>query len=104
LVLASFGEGLPVVIMEAMAMGRPIASTNVGGISELVIDDETGWLAPPGDPEQLAEVMKLALETSDEEMTAMGARGRERVLTMHDVRGEASKLKKLFERYATQSS
>ena len=104
LVLASFGEGLPVVIMEAMAMGRPIASTNVGGISELVIDDETGWLAPPGDPEQLAEVMKLALETSDEEMTAMGARGRERVLTMHDVRGEATKLKELFERYATQSS
>jgi glycosyltransferase involved in cell wall biosynthesis len=100
LVLASFGEGLPVVIMEAMAMARPIVSTDVGGVGELVIDGETGWLAPSGDPERLAEVMKLALETSDSELGAMGQRGRERVLRMHDARREAARLKELFERYA----
>ncbi len=100
LVLASFGEGLPVVIMEAMAMGRPIVSTDVGGVSELVIDGETGWLAPPGDPERLAQAMKLALEASDSELGAMGQRGRERVLRMHDARREAARLKELFERYA----
>jgi glycosyltransferase involved in cell wall biosynthesis len=104
LVLASFGEGLPVVIMEAMAMRRPIVSTDVGGISELVIEGETGWLSPPGDPERLAEAMKRALEIPDEELTKMGARGRERVLLMHDVQREAAKLKELFERYSTQSS
>jgi glycosyltransferase involved in cell wall biosynthesis len=104
LVLASFGEGLPVVIMEAMAMARPIVSTDVGGIRELVIDGETGWLAPAGDPEQLADAMKLALETSDQELTEMGERGRERVLRLHDVRREAAKLEQLFRRYATQSS
>lgn len=100
LVVASFVEGLPVVIMEAMAMGRPIVSTDVGGIAELVIDGETGWLVPPGDSQRLADAMKMALETSDEELTAMGTRARERVLRMHDVRHEAAKLRELFGRYA----
>lgn len=104
LVLASFGEGLPVVIMEAMAMGLPIVSTDVGGISELVIDGETGWLVPPGDPERLAEAMKLALEASDSELTAMGERARARVLHMHDGQREASRLKELFERYVHEKS
>jgi glycosyltransferase involved in cell wall biosynthesis len=102
LVVASYVEGLPVVIMEAMAMGRPIVSTNVGGISELVIDRETGWLVPPGDSERLAEAMKMALETSDEELTRMGTRARQRVLRMHDVRREAAKLRELFGRSARQ--
>jgi glycosyltransferase involved in cell wall biosynthesis len=96
LVLASFGEGLPVVIMEAMAMGLPVVSTDVGGISELVITDETGWLAPPGDAQQLAKVMKRALDATDAELIETGRRGRERVLRMHDVHREASSLKALF--------
>jgi len=100
LVLASFGEGLPVVIMEAMAMGRPIVSTDVGGISELVVNSDTGWLAPPGDPERLAEAMRLALGSSDDELAAMGQRGRERVLRMHDANHEAAKLHELFKHYA----
>jgi len=100
LLLASFGEGLPVVIMEAMAMGRPIVSTDVGGIGELVVDGETGWLAPSGDPERLAGAMRLALEASDADLAAMGQRGRERVLRMHDARHEAARLKELFQRYA----
>jgi glycosyltransferase involved in cell wall biosynthesis len=102
LVLASFGEGLPVVIMEAMARCRPIVSTNVGGIGELVREGETGWLARPGDPERLAEAMKLALQASDEELTEMGARGRELVLRMHDVQREAAKLRELFAHYARE--
>ena len=104
MVLASFGEGLPVVIMEAMAMGLPVVSTDVGGISELVITDETGWLAPPGDAQQLAKVMKRALDATDAELIEMGRRGRERVLRMHDVHREASRLKELFASYAAHSS
>ena len=49
LVLASFAEGLPVVIMEAMALRRPIISTYVAGIPELVTEGESGWLIPAGD-------------------------------------------------------
>lgn len=81
-------------------MGRPIVSTDVGGISELVVDGETGWLAPSGDPERLAAAMRLALEASDADLAAMGQRGRERVLRMHDVDHEAARLKELFQRYA----
>ena len=49
LVLPSFAEGLPVVLMEAMALRRPVISTYVAGIPELVISGEHGWLVPAGD-------------------------------------------------------
>ena len=54
LVLPSFAEGLPVVIMEAMALRRPVITTYVAGIPELVRDGENGWLVPAGDVEALA--------------------------------------------------
>ena len=53
LVLPSFAEGLPVVIMEAMALRRPVISTFVAGIPELVAPGEHGWLVPAGDVEAL---------------------------------------------------
>ncbi len=49
MVLPSFAEGLPVVIMEAMALRRPVLSTYIAGIPELVRPGETGWLVPAGD-------------------------------------------------------
>ena len=49
LVLASFAEGLPAVIQEAFALGRPTISTYIAGIPELVKDGETGWLVFAGD-------------------------------------------------------
>ncbi|MEA2422457.1 MAG: colanic acid/amylovoran biosynthesis glycosyltransferase, partial [Thermoleophilaceae bacterium] len=55
LVLASFAEGLPVVIMESLALGRPVIATDVGAVSELVVTGETGWLVAPGSEEALAE-------------------------------------------------
>src|SRR5262249_50844221 len=61
LVLPSFAEGLPVVLMEAMALGRPVISTFVGGIPELVLPGEHGWLVPAGDVEALVEAMRACL-------------------------------------------
>ena len=61
LVLPSFAEGLPVVIMEAMALRRPVISTYVAGIPELVRPGENGWLVPAGDVEALAELCRLVL-------------------------------------------
>lgn len=97
LVLPSFAEGLPVVIMEAMALGRPVVSTAVAGIPELVTSGETGWLVPAGDVVALAQTISVVLALAPETLAAMGSRGRSRVLERHNARIEAAKLKKLFE-------
>jgi glycosyltransferase involved in cell wall biosynthesis len=82
-VLPSFAEGLPVVIMEALALGRPVIATAIAGIPELV-DESCGWLIPAGSEEALVEAMSAALHASSEELSAKGMIGRERVLRMHD--------------------
>lgn len=83
LVLPSFAEGLPVVLMEALAVGRPVVATAVAGIPELV-DDRNGWLVPCGSVEALADAMTAALAAEPERLRAMGAAGRARVAAMHD--------------------
>jgi glycosyltransferase involved in cell wall biosynthesis len=96
MVLPSFAEGLPVAIMEAMALRRPVISTYVAGIPELVRDGETGWLVPAGDVEALAGAMRACLETTPEELMRLAETGRKRVADRHDVDVEARKLARLF--------
>jgi glycosyltransferase involved in cell wall biosynthesis len=95
-VLPSFAEGLPVVLMEALALERPVISTYVAGIPELVVDGENGWLVPASSVDDLARALRAALSASDETLARMGARGRERVLAQHDVEREAKRLAELF--------
>lgn len=96
LVLPSFAEGLPMVIMEAMAAGRPVISTFVAGIPELVVPGETGLLVPAGDVDALARAIGSLSELSTDALQAMGNKGRIRVLARHDMRAEASKLTQHF--------
>lgn len=96
LVLPSFAEGLPVVLMEAMALRRPVLSTYVAGIPELVRPGENGWLVPAGDIEQLTEAMADCLQQPVEALQRMGAAGHARVLERHDVDTEAARLAEYF--------
>ena len=96
LVLPSFAEGLPVVIMEAMALERPIISTYIAGIPELVIPGENGWLVPAGSLEALVSTMRQALNTSDEEIQRLGNNARQRVIERHNIDTEAKKLAMYF--------
>jgi len=96
LVLASFAEGLPVVIMESLALERPVITTWIAGIPELVRDGETGWLIPAGDVDALATAIEQLLAAPAEELQRMGANGRSRVLERHDVRLEAAHLYKMI--------
>jgi glycosyltransferase involved in cell wall biosynthesis len=96
LVLPSFAEGLPVVIMEALALRRPVISTYVAGIPELVRDGVEGWLVPAGDVEALAQAMGRLLSAPVDVLARCGEAGRERVLARHSVRAEAAKLQGLF--------
>jgi colanic acid/amylovoran biosynthesis glycosyltransferase len=92
LVLPSVSEGLPVVLMEAMALRRPVISTYVAGIPELVGAGENGWLVPAGDLDALTEAVRTCLETPTAELTRMGAAAHRRVLEKHDAEKEAAKL------------
>jgi colanic acid/amylovoran biosynthesis glycosyltransferase len=96
LVLPSFAEGLPVVIMEAMALRRPVLTTYVAGIPELVRPGETGWLFPAGSVAELEQAMRACLSMSVEQLQKMGDLGFERVTARHNVDSEASKLAALF--------
>lgn len=101
LVLPSFAEGLPVVIMEALALRRPVLSTFVAGIPELVEPGRSGWLIPAGSVEAIASAVREILATSPERLAEMGEVGRRAVLERHDVRRTAADLRALFATYAS---
>src|SRR5262249_29219195 len=96
LVLPSFAEGLPVVIMEAMALRRPVISTFVAGIPELVHTGTHGWLVPAGDIEALVEAMEACLNAPIDTLAHMGEAAQERVLVRHNIDTQAAHLVKLF--------
>lgn len=97
LVQPSFAEGLPVVIMEALALGRPVISTFVAGIPELIENGVDGWLVPAGSVEALTGAMRAAIQAPAAELERLGRAGRARVLERHHVVTEVDKLAALFE-------
>lgn len=92
MVLPSFAEGLPVVIMEAMSLKRPVISTYIAGIPELVESQKSGWLVPAGDVTALADAMKNSLAASANELSTMGEAAFLRVTERHHIDIEAEKL------------
>jgi colanic acid/amylovoran biosynthesis glycosyltransferase len=96
MILPSFAEGLPVVCMEALAMRRPVISTYVAGIPELIEPGKSGWLVPAGDIEALASAMMKALESDVATLCEMGNTGYRTVAVRHDVSLAAIALLKLF--------
>ncbi len=96
LVLPSFAEGLPVVVMEALALGRPVVTTAIAGIPELVRSGETGWLVPAGAVDALAAAMREVLEASPRRLAEMGRAGAALVASEHDAAREAQELARLF--------
>ncbi len=77
-VLPSLYEGLGVAVIEAMAAGKPVVASRVGGLPELIEDCVTGFLVPPGDPSALAQAISRML-SSEGFVEGMGAKGKERV-------------------------
>lgn len=95
LLLPSHAEGLPIVIMEAFAMGRPVITTRIAAIPELV-DDSCGWLVDPGDGEALAQAIRAVMAASRAKLAKMGQEGRKRVMERHDLDRIAPRLIELF--------
>ena len=96
MVLPSFADGRPVVLMEALALGRPVVTTAIAGIPELV-DSSCGWLVAAGSVDALVGAMKDALCAPPGKLCDMGTEGRKRVLEHHDAAKNARKLLQLIE-------
>jgi glycosyltransferase involved in cell wall biosynthesis len=82
--------------MEAMALRRPVVTTFISGIPELVRSGVDGWLVPAGDTDALASALRTCLEAPSDLIGRMGQAARDRVLERHDAAVEASKLQELF--------
>ncbi len=96
MVIGSFAEGLPVVIMESLALGRPAIATDIAGVSELVQTGQTGWLVPAGSAEELAAAMIEAISAEPDRLDALGRCGAQQVRRRHDIRKEVDKLEVLL--------
>jgi glycosyltransferase involved in cell wall biosynthesis len=83
-VLSSRSEGLPLSIVEAMAAGLPVVAASVGGVPELVVDGETGFLIPPADEVALASALERLVSDADLRRR-MGAAGHARAEALFDL-------------------
>lgn len=95
LLLPSFAEGLPIAIMEAMALERPVISTFIAGIPEL-LDGKAGWIIPAGSKSGIERAMRAALCKTPSELKEMGEEGYRRIVKYHNVDANAAELKNLI--------
>lgn len=95
--LASFAEGVPVVLMEAMSMEIACLATWIMGIPELIRHTQDGWLVPPSDPEFLAEAI-VRLWDDPQLRRNLGVSGRTRVRELYDLQRNTERLAAIFER------
>ena len=98
LVLSSAWEGMPNVVLEAMASARPVVATAVGAVSEMVAHGEAGFVVPPGDHAALAAAMERMMDLAPEERRALGEAGCRVVYSRHSVDGVVDMWEELFGR------
>ncbi|MCM3338271.1 glycosyltransferase [Paenibacillus sp. MER TA 81-3] len=103
MVLASNWEGLPGVIIEAMAASTPVVCTDVGGSSELVVPDETGFLCPPQDPDSLFACIFQYASLSPQQQHLMGARGGERAVQLFNLESMVQRHEEIYASYSKSS-
>ncbi|MFK7739274.1 MAG: glycosyltransferase [Planctomycetota bacterium] len=104
LVMSSFAEGLPVVLMESMARARTVIAPQITGIPELVVPGENGYLVTSGRVDMLADAMRSLLTAPVEELLRLGRNARARVEVQHDANREAIVLREAMTRFVRGGS
>lgn len=94
-VISSRSESLPVSVIEAMRAALPVVATNVGGMSELIDSERTGWLVPPGDAAALAEKIQF-LMSNPGMCRSMGLAGRRKFCDQFTLKQQCDKLEALY--------
>jgi len=102
LVLPSFAEGLPVVIMEACALRRPVVTTYIAGIPELITHSKSGFLIPAGSIDAICAILLDLLKLTEIELNAIGECAYRRVYQDHNIKTECANLKCLFQACLTE--
>jgi glycosyltransferase involved in cell wall biosynthesis len=103
LVQPSRADNLPLAVLEAMAAGLPVVGTDVGGISELIVDGETGLIVEPENPAALAAALE-SLARDPERRLQLGQRGRERVAESFSAEASARRTVALYEELCASST
>jgi glycosyltransferase involved in cell wall biosynthesis len=103
LVLSSVVEGLPMALLEAAASGLPCVTTDVGGARDAVVDGQTGFVTPRGNPEALAEAMARLTELPGAARREMGQAARELALARFDMGLVTSQWEQLYREHEAQS-
>ena len=98
LIVSSFMEGVPVVLMEAMSKGMLVISTAVGGVPELVTHNQNGLIITPGSVDSLANAI-LDLAHRREPLDAMRAAARDTIVREFNVHHQGEQMQALFEKY-----
>jgi glycosyltransferase involved in cell wall biosynthesis len=101
-VLPSLYEGFGIAILEAMAAGKPVVASTVGGIQEFVVSGESGLLVPPGDSVALAGAIRQLL-AQPEQAKAMGRRGQEHVRKHYSIESVVRQHEQLYEMCVAQT-
>jgi len=96
LVLSSLWEGLPGVVLEAMASELPVVATAVGGTPELVVEEENGYLVAPGEAEELAAALAKVLNLPEDLRVKLGRKGRKKVEELFSLDKMVTSYEKLY--------
>jgi glycosyltransferase involved in cell wall biosynthesis len=97
--MSSAWEGMPMVLLEAAAVGLATVATAVGGNREVVLEGESGFLAPPRDPSALAAAMRRLMELSDSERGRIGQSGRDHVNAHYSLEQVVDRWEALYHTY-----
>jgi len=96
-VMPSLWEGLSLAMLSAMAAGLPVVATSVGGVRQVLGDDEYGFTVPPGDATVLASRIEACLATP-EELVRMGEKGRRQICENYSDEAMVRRLEDVYER------